>query len=299
MGEDEIMMLRPETIEALQQDENYFRARKIFSIPQEDVGTFSIEIGKARTDLAVNEKGFWEFIGDADRRVDQEQVAIRLESLLRARVQQFVEMNPRDLNVYGLQPPKFRFTVTSRDKARTEGVEIGRSETGNVMSSYARRRGDNSIFTMELSSELVILPENVADKRFAWVHPDRIDHFDIEIGEQKYSFKLENGEWQMLRPTQTAYSTADAAKVQRFLSIMNEIEYEKDYSASGDTVIAPTDAPSMVARHFGQGDAQLLEMVVGKRLQSTSFVKLDGERTYEVPNTQLDALQAAAKSLVQ
>lgn len=299
MGDSEVLVLRPETLNALDQDENYFRARSIFALKPEDVGMFSIEIGKARTDLGRNEKGIWEFVGDPDRRVDQYQVGIRLESLLRGRVKDFVEINPRDLQVYDLQPPRFKFTVTSKDKARTEGIETGRSVTGSPTTIYARRRGDNSVFTMELSSELIILPENVADRRFASINPDAIDHFDMEIAEQRYSFKHEGDEWKVLRPTQQTYTTADSTKLLKFLGMLNSVEYEKDYSASGETVIAPTESATMIMRFFGKGDNQLLELTVGKRLQTTTFVKTGKDRTYEVSNNDIDAIQAAAQSVAQ
>ena len=86
-------------------------------------------------------------------------VRVRLESLLNARIKEYVDMNPRDLAVFGLQPPRMRFTVYSKDKTRTEGLDTGRSEANQVTSVYAKRRGDSGVFTMELSSELVILPD--------------------------------------------------------------------------------------------------------------------------------------------
>ena len=88
------------------------------------------------------------FVGDPERRVDQDKVNVRLETLLRARARDFVEINPRDLNVYGLQRPNFRYTVTSKDHSRSEGLEVGRAESGGTGSDYARRRGDTSVFTM-------------------------------------------------------------------------------------------------------------------------------------------------------
>lgn len=298
MGEDELLLLRQESIDAIVQDENYFRSRTLFQMKSPDVGMFSIQIGVARTDLVRNEQGLWEFMGDPARRVDQDKVNLRLESLLSARIQEYEEMNPRDLTVFGLQPPRMRFTVISKDRARTEGLDTGRSEAGQVTSVYAKRRNDPGVFTMELSSELVIVPDMVADKRFARTNVAQLDHFEIEIDEKRYAFKRE-GEWKMLKPAQTAYTTVDVTKLERFLRVLNEIEFEKDFSAGRETVITSFDNPSLIVRLFGTGDKELLSLTVGKRLENSSFVTTGQDRKFEVPNTEIDRLLSTAQSLIQ
>jgi hypothetical protein len=297
--EKEILILGREKLDELDLDENYFRSRAIFTLRPEDVGIFSIEIGRARTDLIHNDKGEWEFLGEPGRRVDQAQVAVRLDSLLKTRIREFIEADPRDPAVYGLQPPRYRLTVTSRDKTHTESIEAGRSETNNVTSVYARRGGDKSVFTIELSWELIILPENVADRHFARIDRQKIGNFEIELQGQKFAFRRDGVEWKILRPTQTVYVTADAAKLNRALDSINDLEFEKDFAASGDLVIAPIDKPSLTVKFYGEGNTEVSGFTVGKRLQATSFVSVGKDQTYEVRNGDLDALMATIRSLVQ
>lgn len=299
LGDEEVMVVRHETVDALAQDENYFRSRSIFSMDPADVGLFSIEIGRQRTDLLLNDKGVWEMVGDPEQRVDQSQVQVRLEALLRGKVKNYVEASPRDLVVYGLLPPRFKFTVTSKDKTRTEGVETGRAETGNVTSVYARRRGDSSVFMMEMSSELVILPGNIADHHFARTAEELVDHLEIQVGEQKFALKKEKGEWKVLRPTQTSYAPVDITKMRRLLGFLNELEYQKDFRATGETVIAPVDSSPLQVHLYGQGDKDLLNFRVGKRLQTTTLVTTGKDRTYEVKSDDLDQVMAAVQSVLQ
>ena len=119
------------------------------------------------------------------------------------------------------------------------------------------------------------------------------------LGEQKYAFKRQKNEWSVLRPTQTAFASADSAKLERAMSMLGELKYEKDYSGAGDKVIAPVENPPLALRIFGEGDKQLLEFTVGRRLQKTTFVSLGEDRTYEVSNSDLDRLLAVFNSLLQ
>lgn len=299
LGDNEIIVIRQETVDAINQDENYFRSRSLLSMRPEDVGLFSIEIGRARTDLVRNDKGQWEFVGDPNRRVSNDQVNSRLEALLRTKIRDYVEANPTDPSAYGLLPPHRKFTLTSRDKKRTEVLELGRSEAGRVTSVYARRKGDPSVFTMEASPELVILPELVADKRFARTDIDSIDHFDFDLGEKRYALKHEKGEWKLLKPTQTAYSSVDNSKVERVLDMLNVLEYEKDFGATGERVITSFDGAPMTLRLYDDKNNELLNFALGKRLQATSFVSTGKGKVFEVKNPDLDRLQAAIQSLIQ
>lgn len=299
MGDSEIMAVRPETLSAIQQDENYFRSRTLFTMKPEEIGLFSIEIGRQRTDLARNDKGQWEFVGDPERRVDQDQVNVRVDGLLKMRIKEFVDMNPRDLSIYALQLPKFKFTITSVDRSRSEGIETGRLVSGVAGSVYAHRIHDNIVFTVDVSSELAILPERVADKHFARTEFEAIDHLTIEMDQQKFAFRKEKDDWQVLRPTQTAYVSADSAKLRRVISMLNEIEYEKDHSGAGDTVIAPMDNPPVILQLFGANDKELLHFTLGKRLQQTTFVTTGKDRVFEIQNADAQNLQAVIQSLIQ
>ena len=298
-GESEVMALAGSTFDEMSVDENYFRSRAIFTLAPADVGALSIEIGKLRTDLVRGENGEWQFLGETNRRVDQEQVNMRLDNLLRIRVRDFVDVKPQDLGVYGLLPPQIRFTLSSKDKQRSEGLEVGKREPNQVGSAFARRTGDKAVFVMDMSGGLVISPDAVADRKFARTDPKKLDRFEIEMEGQKYAFRKDGGEWQVLKPGQTAYTTVNVARVNRVLAVLNEIEFLKDHASSGETVIAPAEEKPLVMRLFAKGDEELLTLTLGRRLPEHTYVTTNDGRTYDVRNADVDILQAAAKSLMQ
>jgi hypothetical protein len=297
--EPEVLYFGHEKFEELDVDENHFRSRNLFTLRPEDVGYLVFEIGRARTDLIRNEKGQWEFVGDPTRRVNQENVNLRLELLLKTRIKEYVDSDPRDPSVYGLAPPRFRFTVTARDKSRSEILEVGKSEPENVTSAYARRGGDTKVFTVEMGRELIVLPETLAEPHFVDFDETRATRMSIELDGEKYDLRREGMEWKLLRPGQTLFAPVDIARLKRVVETVKKLPFEKDFSASGETVIAPVERPSLRFIVYGDEDTTLSMFEVGKRLPKTSFVKDARNRTYEVLNTELDLLLTQIRSLLQ
>jgi hypothetical protein len=298
-SEPEILYFGHEKFEELAVDENYFRSRAIFTLRPADVGYVVFEIGRSRVDLMRNEKGLWEFVGDPTRKVDQEKVDTRLETLLKLRIREYVDMDPRDPSVYGLQPPRFRFTVTARDKSRSEILEIGKSEPQNVTSAYARKGGETAVFTIDMPRELVVVAESLADPHFAAFDEQRAVKITIELNGQKYELLREGPEWKVLRPGQSLYTPVDLGKLKRVFTSLNQLSFEKDFTASGERVIAPVEKPSLLVSVYGDNETTLTSLRVGKRLPKTSFVEDSRQRTYEVLNSELDLLTAQIRSALE
>lgn len=298
-GENEIMTLRQETVEDLRPSPQQFRSRELFTLQPEDVGLFTIGIGRATTALILNDQGNWEVVGDPDFRVDQQAVNDRLQSLLGMKIREYLQGQSQDLSVYGLQPPLRTYTVVSKDRSRTEVLETGRSETGQGTVVFARRGGQDEVFTVELSGDLNIFAGSIADRNFARTEPGAIVRMELDVDGQTYVITRDEGEWKLLRPGQTAPATADVRNVESLLRSLNSMAYERDLTGTGQTVIAPRAGPPLAVRLYGERDRDLLEMNVTKRLGNTTLVVTGGGRTFEVPSQDIDRLYAAAQALVR
>jgi hypothetical protein len=299
-GDNELMTLRSETVEDLRPDAQFFRSRDLFTLKPADIGLFTVELGRATPAALIrNEKGTWEMVGDPEFRVDQKSVNDRVEALLRMKIKDYVDADPKDLTVYGLDVPRRRYTVTSKDKAHTEALETGKSEPGKPSTVYARRTGDKSIFTVELSADLNILPGSVADKHFAKTDISSLVRAELDVDNQTYTLKEEGGEWKILKPSQTAFATMDIRRLKSFVDALSDMEYERDLTATGQTVIAPKPGPPLAVRFYGKDDRELLELNVTKRLGATILVMIGKNRTFEVNASTVDRLYALAQSVVQ
>lgn len=296
-GDSELLVLRSETLEDLRQDANFFRSRELFSLTPEETGALRVRIGHAVTDLVRDEKGLWRFRMDADRKVDQMAVSTLLETLLQLRIKQYIDPNPTNAGDYGI--PRFTFMVTDKEGRRAEIVETGNFERGNPSSAYARRSGDPAIFTTEISKDLIVTPDLVADRHFARVNVEEVRRLEIVSDEATHTLQLEDGEWKIRRSGQTAFTSADRRKVERLFALLDQMEYERDLSAMGDTVITPPAEAPMALRMYGEGDTALLELTTGRRLPDRTYLFVSPGRTIEALNPAVDRLQMAVRSLVQ
>jgi hypothetical protein len=300
-GESEIMVLSSETVSEIRRNGQYFRSRELFTMKPEDVGLFTIQIARAApTALVRNDRGEWELVGDPEFRINQGAVNERLGALTTLRVEDYIDPNPVDLANYGLDNPRIRFNMTSKDKSKTETLEVGALEAEGGTVSYARSSADKGIFTVRLSREMLILPAQIADRNFAAADMSRLVRTEIELDGETYVLTHEGQEWKLLKPGQSAPQTVDMREAQAFLGMVNGLEYDTDVTASSQVVVAPDKGPAMKIRFFGAKDTPLNELNVSARINRTTSLVTNGrDRTFEVSTPAIERIYAAAKNLVR
>ncbi len=300
-GEEEIMALSSETVTEIRRNSQYFRSRDLFTMKVDDVGLFTIQIARAApTALIRNEQNMWELVGDQEFRINQQSLNERLAALTSLRIVDYVDSNPVDLANYGLDNPRIRFNMTSKDKTKTESLEVGGSQGDVGGPSFARSSTDKGIFTVQMSRDMFILASEIADKNFAAVDLTRLAKVELDIDGETYEVKREGNEWKLLKPSQSTYSTLDLREIGTILTMVNGLEYTEDITGSSQVVVAPDKGPAISVRFYGQNDAPLNEMNVTARINRTTTLVTNGrERTFEVSTPAIEQLYAAAKSLVR
>ncbi len=300
-GEQEIMVLSSETVAELRRNAQYFRSRDLFTMKVEDVGLFTIQIARAApTALIRNDQGQWELVGDPEFRINQQSVNERLSALVNMRIEDYVDMNPVDLTSYGLDSPRIRFNMTSKDKSKTETLEVGspQGEVGGL--SYARSSADKGVFLVQISREMLIMANQIADRNFAAADLSRLQRIELDIDGETYELKKEAEEWKLRKPDQDTFATTDLREVGALLTMVNTLEYDEDITASSGVVVAPDPGPQIAIRFYGENDAPLNELNVTARInRQTSLVTNGRDRRFEVSTTAIERIYAAAKSLVR
>lgn len=300
-GEAEVMVLTSDAVGEIRRNSQYFRSRELFSMKSEDVGLFTIQIARAApTALVRNDQGEWELVGDPEFRINQGAVHERLSALTGLRVEDYVDMDPADVGIYGLDNPRLRFNMTSRDKSRTEALEIGALQADGGTVSYARSTSDKGVFTVRLSREMLILPAQIADRNFAAADLTRLHRAELELDEEVYQLTRDGDEWKLLKPGQSAAQTVDMRQATNLLELINSLEYDADVTAASQVVVAPDKGPAMQIRFFGQDETPLNELNVAARInRSKSLVTNGRDRTFEVSTPAIERIYAAAKNLVR
>ncbi len=72
-----------------------------------------------------------------------------LSSIYEMRVNEFIEKNPKDLTVYGLENPKYEFTAIT-EKGEAVNIRLGNQLTGKN-TIYAMKDNEDEVFTVSLS----------------------------------------------------------------------------------------------------------------------------------------------------
>ncbi len=300
-GEQEIMVLSSETVSEIRRNSQYFRSRDLFTMTVDDVGLFTIQIARAApTALIRNDQNEWELVGDQEFRIDQRSVTERLGALVNLRIEDYVDPDPVDLANYGLDNPRVRFNMTSKDKTKTETLEVGGSQGEAGGLSYARSSTDKGIFSVQMSREMFILASEIADKNFAAADMARLARMELDVDDKTYEIKRDGDEWKLLKPSQSTYTTLDLREIGSLLGMINSLEYEEDITGSSQVVVAPDKGPAISVRFYGKNDAPLNEINVTARINRIKSLVTNGrDRTFEVSTPAIEQIYAAAKNLVR
>lgn len=298
VGDKEVMVLTSETVDDLRKPAQHFRSRELFNIKYENVSLLTVQIGMSPPTALIKSDKTWQLVGDPEFRINQNVINERVVDLLGVRVIDFILNPSTQLSYYGFDNPRAKFSISDSETKLSEVLEIGGPVEDGVGLSYARKQGDNSIFTVQISPELFLLTSRMADKHFAAVPVQNLRKFELDVDKKTYQLKFENGEWKIQRPDQTAFITADVRKVVTFIELLNSLEYTQDVTNTGNVVIGPNQGPELQVRTYGDEDTPLSELNVTKRINRSTLVTNGRGRTFEVKNQDIDRLYSAAQFLV-
>lgn len=158
MGDDKSLYLKnswestvyeaaDDTLQALSLDPLFYRDRVVLSIDREAVRTLQLKIA-GKTEIVERRQAADPFVvaGGKSGQVNKRSLDERLTLLRELSVVRFVDENPDDMAVYGLDTPSAVLTVgLSGDAGISKTLLFGDSENGEVFASI---RGQDVVFTV-------------------------------------------------------------------------------------------------------------------------------------------------------
>ncbi len=121
---------------------NDFRVVRVVELDMGRVSVLEIHRGEQPISL-VKEKNNWFLKNEKDKKVDQQKVQGLLEKIGDLEVVRFLEDDPKDLAVYGLDKPDVQLIVSEGDKKVT--ISFGKKESQKV---YAKLADSKSVFAL-------------------------------------------------------------------------------------------------------------------------------------------------------
>ncbi|MBI5384209.1 MAG: DUF4340 domain-containing protein [Verrucomicrobia bacterium] len=131
------------------------------------------------------------------QRADQAKVEGLLETLVQARVTQFVTDDPKaDLDSFGLQPPQLEVAL-GRGTNQSQRVQFGKGPVGDTTNVYARRLNQTNVVLVPkaLLETLGTPAAEYRDRRLLAFQPASVTVIEVR-GEEPFTLRrLTNGNW--------------------------------------------------------------------------------------------------------
>lgn len=163
----------------------------------------------------------WRFTKPTNARADKEKVDKLLEKLLDRKVKRRIT-KPNDFAKYGLDAPRIKYTVWTKNKSRK--FLIGNK--GISYSVYAKEAEEDSVITIEhtVLKYLSKSPADLRDRSIFDFQTDKVTQVTLNYPDRSVVCKFnKNREWEIVEPIHTK---ADFDEMNKFLNNLNELEVE-------------------------------------------------------------------------
>lgn len=163
----------------------------------------------------------WRFTKPSNARADKEKVDKLLEKLLDRKVKRRIT-KPEDFAKYGLDAPRIKYTVWTKNKSRK--FLIGNE--GISYSVYAKEAKEDSVITIEhtVLEYFSKSPADLRDRSIFDFQTDKVTQVTLNYPDRSVVCKFnKNREWEIVEPIHTK---ADFDEMNKFLNNLNELEVE-------------------------------------------------------------------------
>ena len=154
--EDVVLRVARTLYDACIVDPLFYRDREMLQVPRDTIVKVTLEQQGAPTQVIIRDRlsGAWQ-ARDPGLVVQSNAVENVLFDLSLLRAQELIEINPKDLEAYGLSQPRALLTIgLTRDAGLARVIEVGKN-TVEGTSCYAMVRGQDVVF---------LLPDDVRDR---------------------------------------------------------------------------------------------------------------------------------------
>jgi hypothetical protein len=282
-----------------------FRDRRLSAYVPGEVDAFTIRRGTGEIELVRGAKG-WEILRPLRTMANDSRVNQVLETVLGARILEFVADESNDLGAYGLAEPRAEIVLTVEGVERPLTLRVG----GDVPNSdgravVAQYTGRDCVYHLpsEVWEALQVTPDALRDRRLTSLNLDTIDAIRIEQGGNVETIEREGDAWRDSRGPLTD------EQVGGFVDALNGTLVE-EYAALSPAKLAETglDAPrahiffdawlSENTPEATAGRHPVLDIAIGKADEGRVWVRVgDAPEICAIPADSFDLLPGVTEKL--
>jgi hypothetical protein len=182
------------------------------------------------SEVEVDRKsGKWEIAKPASYPADQVAVQQLLDSLINAKIADFVTDKPADLSKYGLGTPHLAVRVLLDKNNRSDSLLFGFKDPDASKNAVYVRTGDgDSVYTVadSLLTDADKSANDLRDKTVLAFDPAKVDRVVVSVASKEFSLeRAAGGKWNVIEDGKT--SPADVPIVENFLDDARDLKGQK------------------------------------------------------------------------
>ncbi|NQU12366.1 DUF4340 domain-containing protein [bacterium] len=218
----------------------------------------------------------WMLVQPLAARADTERVQTLLQALAGLRVQQFISDDPQAAQTYALREPAREVSVRQGDDDPGTTLLLGRPLTNDATRVYAKRRGDQAVFTLDDGAvqRLDLSASDLRDRRVLLFAPDRVRTVELTRGADMLVIEragdAASPDWQLTVPLDIP---ADLIRVEDFLRDLQDLRATQFVeNVATDLERFGLALPTLIVTLKGAGTNVLAQLLVGA-LDATNQVR--------------------------
>jgi hypothetical protein len=275
------------------------RDRSFFRMNMLDIARLEIHTGESAVALIKNEQGEWHIENEPKTLLDQTEVNLALSNVIARKASEWITDNPRSLASYGLEPPKIKFIVQSKDKSGSEGVMIGKKpEDKDIV--YVQRIGENTVWGMDWTQtrDFFKTKQDFLDKTLLPIKPDEIARLEVTDRGNKFSLIRKGEQWSAQKTAEGKPHPIENAPVSSLIAALTSIKYDRELELStNEREQVELDNAAYQFVLFKEKGTSLGELRCTRPIRRFVYAETGARKIYRIKEENFSGVEANLKTL--
>jgi len=229
-----VFSLSKRFVDEINKDPAEFRSKDIFNLASNDIYEIKIIVGESFFSIAKDDAGAWHFSTEQDTPVHKARAEKLLSDIAGLRIKSFIDEAPSSLAPYGLEAPRARVLLYSKDKKDKEILSLGnKAEAGDIC--YARISTRPLIFGIDWTKvgDFYLTEQDLRDRRILPISNDAIYKIEFVEAGKKRILERKDDRWFARESKEEKGKELPAYAVFGVLADIAEQEFESEIQPPG------------------------------------------------------------------
>ena len=303
-GADYVFTVSETNIKNLQPTLSELRSKKIFSIPEANVGKVAFDVRGVKIALARDSAGQWRFEDDKNVKLDTALINNKITDLVNLQATRFID-NVTTPSATGLEKPNLQLTLASKDGKTTESLITGRkADDGDYV--YAQRVGmdDRIGIDWQAPGKFFVSRDDLIDKSMFEFDGGLVQKVEVRENGKKIIFtKDKSGGWTAATEGSKKASQVEGAKMTALIYTVGGLNWARklDPKYPSDQKLVKAQALENPPREillYGEDGKELAALGQGNTQDPYVYLRRDRSDYFAVDKMRYASIKNAIDEIV-